>query len=224
MGLWLWIIGSALLLFSRRHVVKYVSQAVQVGQEAAFAIAIASEARPYAAMILRVAKAEGVDPFLLVAIGQRESNWGRTLKPDGTGDCTSRTWKTAAPVRVVGTNLAGKQLYMPADGMCWGRGIMQLDYAWHEFARSGNWRDPESNVRYAAQHLKSIRAQLVKAGVKPELLTQATIAAYNRGVANVIKDMESGLSPEAKTTGGDYASWVLTRAGGYVSKFVGTIS
>jgi peptidoglycan hydrolase-like protein with peptidoglycan-binding domain len=77
-------------------------------------------------------------PSLFGGIGSRESNWGLALKPigpAGTGDFARRRFPTQFRTGP-----------LPSDGGGFGRGLMQIDFDSQEFARTGNWQDPEANV------------------------------------------------------------------------------
>ena len=213
-----------------------IGQAIRAGQEWAFAASISSEARPYADVILRAANEVGVDPFALAAIGQRESNWGRQLRPDLTGDCAKRSWTIAG----VPVTKSSDGLYFPADGLCWGRGLLQIDYGYHYgWIAGNNWRDPYTNVMKGASILRGMfdyfaaapktptvtlttedaKRRGVAPGVYPDprplsgsQLSDAAIAAYNGGTINVLKSIAAGVSPSVTTTGGNYGSRVLGEA------------
>lgn len=164
---------------------------------------IPASAQPYADIILRVADEEGVDPLVLVAVGQRESRWGAALR-SLTGDFTVRgaKWNDVPGTKQVnavppGWRAPAKGLAppftVPADLLGWGRGLMQLDYP--NVARLGiaGWRDPETNIRAAARHfLKPAYAKLREAGIAEVDLTRAVFAAYNAGPANVIAAYRRG--------------------------------
>lgn len=147
---WRWLIGggtvlaAATLFTKRKELSAMTGRVIQAGQEAIFGLVIPAEARPLAPIFLQVAREKSIDPFLLVALAMRESRAGRALRPDGTGDCTARTgWKTA------GAN------GLPLDGLCWGRGIMQVDYGLHTaWVTSNDWRNPLVNIRKGADILK----------------------------------------------------------------------
>jgi hypothetical protein len=192
----------------------FVSKAVAAGKEELFKAAIPKEARPYAALILRVADEQNVDPFIITALGVRETHWGKSLRADRTGDCTKRNT----------TPNIGKHVYpypMPPDGLCWGRGLMQIDYGWHlAWLSSHDWRDDYTNLTYAIGSVfLPYKAQLAKAGVVEPQLTPATLAAYNAGVANVLKKLRAGEPVDSVTEGKDYSRAVLASAASYASKF-----
>ncbi len=191
-----WVLGAAglgvigFVIWKRSSIVSAISdftnRIVSYGQEGEFSNAISPEARPYAALILQVAKEKGVDPFLIAAVGQRESGWGRYLKlsangpigvgPAGAGDWTPRNW-TPTP--------------MPPDGLGWGRGLMQLDYLHYKdvFDLGLDWRDPLQNVRTGADRLLSAQRMLSKQtainGIADGkgLVTISASAAAKRNVA-----------------------------------------
>ncbi|GMW03822.1 MAG: hypothetical protein AMXMBFR84_49560 [Candidatus Hydrogenedentota bacterium] len=160
-------------------------------------------ARQYMPYILAGAKVARVAPGIFFAIGSRESNWGvcrtrlyRPNGPAGTGDWVARKGD------------------MPADGLGWGRGLMQIDYAAHEFARNGNWQDPEANILYGASVLlasfKYLRRQFPSLSV-PRIM-RCAIAGYNCGPGNVKRALNAKKNPDHYTAHGNYSEDVLARA------------
>jgi hypothetical protein len=203
---------------------------VEAGQEAAFAVSLPASVQPYADFFLSAGNAEGIDPFLLVALCLKESGGGTFLTPrgpGGTGDFARRSW---APYQ------------MPPDGGGWGRGLMQIDYgSFSEWLDTHDWTDPETNIRKGAEilarKLKFFKSRGSVAGLtdgtiitvsaaqaqrrnvvagdyvdprplQGELLAQATIAAYNTGEGNVLISVASNKPPDITTTGGNYAAKV----------------
>lgn len=233
-------IGFAALLL-RKDMTVFSGRPLPEVDAAAFAIGLPGAAQPYAD-VLRFAGAEyGIDPFLLAAIGMKESGFGQYLTPPGpggTGDFTSRSW-TPYP--------------MPPDGAGWGRGIMQIDYAsFKEWCDTHDWRDPETNIRkgadVVARKLKFFTStggvsgltdgrivtmsvaqaakRNVSAGTYPDprpltgdALARATIAAYNTGEGNVLLSLACGKAPDLTTTRGNYGATVVSQMLAIVRSF-----
>lgn len=163
-----------------------------------------TEATKYIAQIKDAAAQCNLAPSLICAIGSRESNWGQGSDmhpkgPAGTGD-----WAARDPARW--------GYAMPPDGLGWGRGLMQVDYAQSEFGKTGDWRDPGPNILFGAEELAG-NITYYKAhphvGVDP---VAAAAAAYNCGPGNVNKAIAAGKDVDAYTTGHDYSKDVLARA------------
>ena len=216
--IWAGIAALLFLLFSKR-------KAIMTGAKAlAFKATVPKDAGPYADVILRVAEEENLSPFLLYAIGARESGWGSYLTPKGPG----------------GTGDYGH-----------GRGLMQIDdrsnQAW---LAANDWRDPLVNLRRGVSILKGKMRFLannfpvpgltdgktvtisekaaatrgIKAGgykdprpLSGDLLLRASVAAYNGGEGAVLQSLAAGLDPDTTTAKGpsgrpDYSSDVLARA------------
>lgn len=157
------------------------------------------ESLKYRAIIERISAATQVDEAIIWGIGSRESAWGRSLRPPGptgTGDWAKR--KGA----------------MPPDGLGWGRGLMQIDYASHEFARTGDWRDPDANITYAVRNVLMWNVFYLKRNI-PTLndddLMRAAIAAYNCGPGVVRKLILRGDDADKFTTRQNYSADVLAR-------------
>ena len=147
-----------------------------------------------------------VQPCVVAGIGSRESHWGLALTPTGpvgTGDFAKRPH----PAR-------HRDGGLPPDGGGFGRGLMQIDYDAHSFAREGHWQDPRANILYGCQVLHEAMAFMRR---KTELaghdLLRAAIAAYNCGSGNALKAQRAGRDIDYYTAGRDYSADVLNRAG-----------
>ncbi len=156
-----------------------------------------NEALQYAPDIQGAAQKHGIPAEYICGVGSRESLWGLALRPKGpagTGDWAPRNGR------------------MPPDGLGWGRGLMQIDYASHPFAQTGDWRDPAANIAYGGDILGQNYDYFRRAryaGVDP---LRAAIAAYNCGIGNVERAINAGEDVDARTTGRNYSQDVLRRA------------
>jgi soluble lytic murein transglycosylase-like protein len=217
---------AAVLAFTKREsIMLYGARALEVGKEYAFSKAISNQAAPYSAIILQVARETGVDPFLIYALGQRESRWGSALTPFGPS----------------GTGDGGH-----------GRGIMQIDdRSWGTWIASNNWRDPYTNVRKGAEILNGmirffsgkdavagytdgvkvyVDESAPRFGVDPgtypdprplvgDRLVEAAIASYNTGPGNVLMALAVGADIDTTTAGSDYSADVWSRMLDAVGRF-----
>ena len=160
----------------------------------------------YGATIVAAAGDFGLPPAVIVALGSRESRWGLALSPRGprgTSDFTPRPFVDRC-----------REGVLPPDGHGFGRGLMQIDYDAHEFARSGPWHEPDANVRYACSVLVDFRPVLRRRTVlHGQALLRATLAAYNCGLDNVLRAVRHGLDLDFYTAGRDYAREILNRVG-----------
>lgn len=210
------VIGALvfLLLTHQKEVTDVATEAGTFVSDTAFRASLPGAVSNYAEELTRAADAYGVSRYILAAIMWRESNGGATLKPQGpsgTGDFTPRsTAGRYAPY--MGAN------GLPSDGQGWGRGLMQIDYGAHNaWVISNPWWEPQVNINKAAEIYVAGRNQLSAAGITEPQLTPAALAAYNAGPAAVLKSLQAGQDPSASTTGGDYASWILSRVGEWQS-------
>ena len=164
------------------------------------------EIKKYQAVIAKAASKYDVSPALIAGIGSRESHWGLALNPlgpDGTGDRVAR----AAPTRF-------RTGALPPDNCGFGRGLMQIDFDAHDFARTGNWRDPESNICYGVGVLCDARTLFRrKTSLTGIPLLRAAVAAYNCGAGNVLNAIRNGYDVDFFTAGRDYSRDTLSRAG-----------
>jgi hypothetical protein len=216
-------LGGALFT-GRRQVVSLFGTVVASGKELAFRLTLPGHAQPYADVIIQVSRETGLDPYLLFALGDRESLWGETLSPRGPGG--------------VGDNGHG-------------HGLMQVDdRSWGAWLNSNNWADPLTNVRkgaailrgklaffqgrsavkgYTDGRLVQIDVSAERLGVAPgyypdprplagDALWRAGIAAYNTGEGNVLMALAAGHPAEYTTAGGDYVSDVITRGADAAAK------
>ena len=160
----------------------------------------------YGGLIDRVAGETGLAPSLIAGIGSRESRWGLALTPQGpagTGDLAPRPW--CRPHRPTP---------LPSDGLGFGRGLMQIDYDAHGFARTGPWREPLANIRYGCQVLIDARSLLRKrTSLSGRGLLRSALAAYNCGAGNVLRALREGVDVDFYTAGRNYARDVVDRAG-----------
>jgi hypothetical protein len=151
-------------------------------------------------------------PLCIVAgVASRESGWGLALRPrgpSGTGDFAPRAPRP--PMR------SGS---LPPNDTGFGRGLMQIDFDAHEFARSGNWTDPAANIEYGAGVIEQSRAFLARATTLDGVdLWRAALAAYNCGAGNVVKAIQRKLDVDFFTSGRNYGRDTLNRAGWFRMK------
>jgi hypothetical protein len=164
-------------------------------------------AKSYGPLIDDSAKKYGIEPSLIYGIGSRESAWGLALHPPGsagTGDKVPR--KGPEP--------------LPPDGQGWGRGLMQIDYGAHEFARTGDWQDASANIDYGCGVLASELSFFKTTVDDANEALRAGIAAYNCGRTNVLKALHSGVDVDLYTTEHDYSTDVARRANWFKSKLI----
>ncbi len=164
------------------------------------------ETSKYRLVIEEAARKFAFQPSIICGIGSRESHWGLGLTPPGPGgrgDFAQR--------RPRGERYSSE----PPDGPGYGRGIMQIDYDWHEFARTGDWHDPRENVFYACVVLDRARKffQRRNVNLSESDMLRAMLAAYNGGATATLRAIESGLDIDANTTGRDYSRDALSRSG-----------
>lgn len=214
---WAWLVGlgGALLAFANRKGISMLTdQVVGAIQEEAFGLVVPDEATPYVSIILQVARLNGLSPFLLVALGQRETRWGTALKPDMTGDCTPRNWVPAGvPVKAVGTNAKGETLYAPPDAVmsggkmiagCWGRGIMQTDYAvQYDWVSTHDWRDPSVNIQRAAEILLQKKSFFEGNSAVKGLTDGSRVYLSEKAATRPERNVAPGYYPDPRPLSGD---------------------
>jgi hypothetical protein len=169
------------------------------------------EANKFRAFIESAAAQFGLQPCVVAGIGSRESGWGLGLRPPGpagTGDFARR--KAKPPLR------PGP---LPPDGGGFGRGLMQIDFDAHEFAQTGNWRDPQANIKQGCQILAQVIALLKRrTNLQGVNLLRASLAGYNAGAGNVLKAIQANRDIDSVTANRNYAKDTLNRAGWFQSK------
>jgi len=85
-----------------------------------------NEAKKYRGLIEDLARRHDFLPSVICGMGSRESHWGLALTPPGPGgrgDFAQRRPR------------GNRRTPEPPDGGGYGRGLLQIDYDWHEFAR-----------------------------------------------------------------------------------------
>lgn len=131
------------------------------------------------------------DPFILAALGLRESDlgWGAGYEPKG-------------------------------DPCGWGDnghafGLFQLDRRYHSTFIFSTWSaDVVNQAGYALKVLHGVRDWLLHS--LPELagpkLMEASLCGYNANEVHVLAQLQAGADPNLVTTGKDYGRWVLAKA------------
>ena len=188
------LLGLGVLLFmKRREISELASAALDSANDELFRLSLPSNAQPYSDVIKRVSSETGMDPFIIAAIGERESRWGNALHPRGPA----------------GTGDNG-----------YGHGLMQIDSrTWSSWLSSHDWTDPYTNIRKGAEILSSNMDYFAGKGLEGDEQVQAALAAYNRGPGNVWAAIEADLSPDWGTAGGNYASDVWARFQNWAGNF-----
>lgn len=156
-------------------------------------------------LILEAAAARTIPPAIVAAIGSVESGWGTSalMQPNGPTGTGDRTPRAPDPPLRPGS--------MPTDGLGFGRGLMQIDWNAHSFARTGNWQDAGANIGFACDLLAADRDRFVAhMSMSADDAMMAAIAAYNAGfggASSLIKSqgMKAAFAP------GSYAAKVLAR-------------
>jgi len=180
---------GAVIYMTRRRQLSATGQSA-IDRADLFSLAIPSEAAPYAATILAVAEETGVDPFVIAAIGERESRWGLTLDANGLGDSGH------------------------------GHGIMQIDdRTWGSWLASSEWWDPYVNVRKGAEIMGQNLDYFAGKGLTGNELIAAAAAGYNHGPGAVWRNIQSGISPDTGTAHGNYGGSVLASSSTYAGSF-----
>lgn len=136
--------------------------------------------------VAEASAATGVDPLVIFAVMDRESNGGETLKPPGAG----------------GVGDKGH-----------GRGLMQIDdRAWPDWVSSERWWDALTNITKGASILRRLQDAFRSAdGLAPIL---AAYNAGEGRIRRILGPLTRPVNPAALdpyTTGGDYVSDVLRR-------------
>jgi soluble lytic murein transglycosylase-like protein len=181
-------VGAVIYMTRRRQLSSTAQSAVDRAD--LFSLAIPSEAAPYAATILAVAEETGVDPFVIAAIGQRESRWGLALDANGLGDSGH------------------------------GHGLMQIDdRTWASWIAANDWADPYVNVRKGAEIMGQNLDYFAGKGLTGNDLIAAAAAGYNHGPGAVWRNIQAGISPDMGTANGNYGGSVLASSSAYAGSF-----
>lgn len=180
----------------------------------------------YHPIVMEAAKKYVLSWEVIAGLGSRESHWGLALKPKGpggTGDFTAR--------HCVGRVELFRSDIHPPDSKGYGRGLFQIDFDWHEFARSGNWQDPRENIFYGCKVLAdsintikrrctTIDGSIAIKGFDPGMILRYGLAAYNAGPLAVLTVIREGKEIDSCTTGKDYSADVLSRAGWFRERLI----
>jgi len=166
------------------------------------------ESKKYKDLVYNFSSTYKIDPMIVFGIGSRESAWGLALKPpgpSGTGDFIER--------RTTNKYTSGS---LPPDGKGFGRGLMQIDYDAHEFARTGKWDEAPQNIKYWCEvlynNIKYFENSSNLSLANPDFKIRCAIASYNCGAGRVKQAILSGLDVDYFTAHRNYSKDVLERA------------
>lgn len=186
-----------------------------------FAAALPNAGKEYAPLFVQVGKEMDISPFLLAALMEVETFYGKASACKGKGSYCLGT---------------------AADDF----GLMQINKSAHpDFFKKTTpdgtpyWAIPLESIRYGATVLKQNIAYFAGRGGKtikvgprnaakfgvllgskddprpltdPQLLYWAALAAYNTGAGNVVQALASGANPDATTWTGRYGKDALVAA------------
>jgi len=148
----------------------------------------------YGAVIERVAVRHDLLPSVVAGLISRRSGWGRRLSPmgpEGTSDVTPRCLAAGR-----------RNAPLPPDGLGFERGLMGLDYDWHEAARNPDWREPEKNIDAASDIIASHRRLLRRrTTLQGSGVLRASLAAFECGLDRVQRAIRSGQDVDTPTAG-----------------------
>lgn len=191
---------AGVIIMLRKKIASAGGVLIDDAKKWAFQSVISNAAAQYGDAILQVAGEQGVDPFLVVALGERETGWGTGAgytpynDPGGTGD-------------------AGH-----------GRGLLQIDdRTWADWINANNWTDPYTNITKGVQILKQDLAYFAGKGLSGDEQIRAALAAYNHGPGNVWNNIQAGRDIDYGTAGGNYSSWVSQEFASLSSAFQSTL-
>lgn len=164
-------------------------------------------AEEYRAHIVRAAATADVPVAVFVGMGSRESGWGLGLRPPGPGGTGDFARRSSADVPLVNG--------LPPGGGGFGKGLLQIDYMAHEFARTGPWDVAAENIAYGATVLRDNRLRMKRkySDLGWEGQLRAAVAAYNCGAGRVEKAIRLHRDFDFYTAHRDYSADVLNRAG-----------
>jgi hypothetical protein len=152
------------------------------------------------------AASTGIPPAVIVALGSRESRFGLALVPrgpSGTSDFVPRP--RPAPQR---------RAALPPDGLGFRRGLLQIDYDEHAFARDGGWSDARANIAFGCRLVAEAKGFLRRRTMlSSRALLRAALAAYNCGAGNVLRALRQGADIDFYTARRNYSADIMRRAG-----------
>lgn len=229
--------GAGLLFLGRKQVGSAVSAFIsEISDLAQLPRALIQ----YAPLLITAGQRYGVPSSLLAGIMWRESNAGVALTPpgpSGTGDWTPRKPtslyfryadpSTGLPIDGLGWGRGLMQIDYGVHNAWvtshdWGDAETNINKAasiladfFAYFRRSpGNvvtidsWRLPAWQAKRPGLAAGPYTDPRPLSGIA---LTEAALAAYNAGASGVLQAMAAGLPASTPTTGGEYASWILSR-------------
>ena len=192
--------GAALvggfLLFAKKKLSDLAAAALRDVNAEIFHASIPQEAQQYADIIKQVSAEQGVDPFVIVALGEQESRWGTAVGYQGT----------------TGPSIVGTDQH--------GRGLMQIDdRTFGDWISTYDWTDPYTNVSQGAKVFAQALSYFQKKGLAGDTAIQAALAGYNGGPGRVWNAIVGGDSPDSVTATGNYGATVYASATSYAGEF-----
>ena len=157
-------------------------------------------------LIVKAAAAMNLPISVVAAIGSVESAWGTSslMQPNGPAGTGDRKPRPPDPPQ--------RPKSMPPDGLGFGRGLMQIDWDFHDFARTGNWRDAKANIEFSCGLLAADRDRFIdEMGLSADDALKAAVASYNAGFSGALSAIRNqGLV--LTVAPGTYAGNALARA------------
>ena len=188
------------LVMKRKTLSTLATSALDEANREIFLAVTPSAVAPYYDVIKQVAEEQGVDPFVIAALGWQESGWTTRSPYTPLGD-------------PCGTGDAGH-----------GHGIMQIDDGtWSSWLASNDWCDPMVNVTKGAQIFRDNLDRALAAGLTGDFAVQAAIGAYNHGGKSITNAVQ-GLSPDAGLPNPNYSSTVWNLVSSWSDSFSSMIA
>lgn len=195
---------AAVIIMFRKKLASAAGVVIDDAKRWAFEAVISDAAAQYSDVILRVAGEKGIDPFIIVALGEQETHWGAMRGKNGT----------------TGPSIIG------FDGT--GHGIMQIDSGtWASWLNVNNWADPYTNVSKGAQILKDNLRYFAGKGITGGDQVTLALAAYNHGPGRVWSNYQSGglaaIDRDSRGNDNGYSRTVAASLASLSNAFVSTL-
>jgi hypothetical protein len=184
---------------------------------------LSSWAQKRVAAILQVAFEEQISPFLIVALGEHESGWGRYLDQNMCGDSGHGHGYLQIDDRSFGTWLAQNNWKNDYINIKFGIQLFKKDMTF----LSTNQQVPglvEGTTVIVHAHAAQVRGCDPGTYTDPRPLQDSdllydTVASYNTGIGNVLMSVAVGVDADITTANQNYAKTVTGLANDLLAKY-----
>lgn len=184
---------------------------------------LSPHAQEHVSAILQVSLEQQVSPFIITALGERESGWGKFLDANLCGDSGHGHGYLQIDDRSFGPWLAQHNWKEDYTNVTFGIELLKKNIAFFSGKELVEGLADGKTVSVHA-HAAEVRGCIPGTYAEPRPLQgsdliYAAIASYNTGVGNVLMSVAVGVDADLTTAGGNYAKDVIARANALLAAY-----